>query len=491
MYIAKNIFTGFKACAMKIQNISITNYTKPNFNNNQKTSSYISKPIQPDTVSFSGRLQELTPEEKYERAMEIVDCFSEDQIMYMDDFDQRHLEGIQYGLKSFEGMSFKEIYFLLSNMGEITVPVARFCSGKCPVCAVDALPKDRAEKNMIHKMDFEDYSNFTNDLKSIGERLGFDMYESAMSKKSPLAAIMGDRPATALFYDSDCKDVWLEDKEGKIHEYPELNKMLYDATEMGGIFDTAGWSPTNTKVQTRMENLAKYYSSTKHQKEIEQINISINPYHGIMEKANEYKNKGDLEGYNRLKNNYVKNIANAIYTFTPLLDFRGYDFLTKAFKDDADPLFDDYKKPVLKQLQNEIVDAVEQRYKEDLKNKNHKFVRKQKDIDVLMKKIKLRIGDDYSIYTKFNPSGRKNMFSKIPVETKMYFPNNTPLGQVVEQTSMLVDVNGKIYFKNDFEVFETDKSFNFKNKDKNTKQILPRPNERIISLKDREFIEPD
>lgn len=474
---------------MKVQNISTIPFLKRNIDNSQreKAVAFSTQPVLQDTVSFK-RQPELTPEQKFERAMDIVSCFSHDQIMHMDDFDQGHLEGIQYGLKSFEGMNFKEIYFLLSNMNELCVPLIRDCAGMCPVCAVNGLPKDRSADNMIHKTDFEDFSNFTHDLKSIRERLGFDMEENAMSKQPPWAGMFGYKPVVFLFYDSDCKDIVLEDKDGKIHEFPELNKMLFDATKMKGIFDTAGWSRTNAKVQKRMEALADYYSKPEHQKEIEQINISFNTYHGIMEKANQFKNKGDIDGYNRLRAIYVKNIANAMYTFTPLIDFNAYQILLKAFDDNDDSQFADYKTPVLEELMQDVFEALEKRYKEDLDNNNYKFVSNNQDISVLMSKIKSKSDD---ITTQFIPSARNNMFSKISVDENKYFQKNTPVNEVLNGANMLVDMNGKIYFRSDFEVFATDKSFNFKNKDKKTKQIYPEPAEKIISVKNRDFIDSE
>ncbi len=471
---------------MKIQNISFAHYAKSKINNNQKHISYDTNPIPGDSVSFKGR-KELTPEEKFERAMDIVSCFSKEQIQNMDDFDQGHLEGIQHGLKTFEGMNFKEIYFLLSKMGELCVPVIRDCSGMCPVCSVNGLPKDRKTPELLDRIDFEDYSNFTHDLKTINERLGFDMEEAALSERSLLEKFIGLTPMVSLFHDSDCKDVWIKDKDGKIHEFPELNKMLFDATGIKGIFDTTGgWSRSNEKVQKRMESLADYYTKPENQNEIEQINISLNPYHGIMEKANKFKNKGDIDGYNRLKSTYVKNIANAMYTFTPLIDFDAYQILAKAFQDDEDSKFDDYKVPVLEQLKEEVFEVLEKRYSDDLKNKNYKFVKNKGDISDLMNKIKRK---SYGVSVAFLPSARKNIFSDIPVDQKYIFPKYSALGPVLKKTDLFVDINGKIYFKNDFQVFKTDKSFNFKNKDRPTKQIYPQPEKRIISIENRDFID--
>lgn len=171
----------------------------------------------------------------------------------MTDIEQKNLEGIQYSLKTFENLSFPQIYFLLSNMGEISVPIIRDCSGRCPVCNVNGRPKER-NTNAISCMDFDDFKNFTDDLKEITRRLNFDCAEKSLEKLILATKEYGyfTTPSSALFYDSDGKDIWLKDANGIIHEFPELNKMLYDATGIKGIFDTAGWSPRNSLVQKRI-----------------------------------------------------------------------------------------------------------------------------------------------------------------------------------------------------------------------------------------------
>lgn len=171
----------------------------------------------------------------------------------MTDIEQKNLEGIQYSLKTFENLSFPQIYFLLSNMGEISVPIIRDCSGMCPVCNVNGRPKER-NTNAISCMDFDDFKNFTDDLKEITRRLNFDCAEKSLEKLILATKEYGyfTTPSSALFYDSDGKDIWLKDANGIIHEFPELNKMLYDATGIKGIFDTAGWSPRNSLVQKRI-----------------------------------------------------------------------------------------------------------------------------------------------------------------------------------------------------------------------------------------------
>lgn len=441
-----------------------------------------------DTVSFTGR-EKLSPVERYERAMDIIDCFTKDQIQNMDAFDQSHLEGIQYGLKSFEGMSFKDIYFLLSRTENLTIPLYRDCSGRCAACFLNGRPKEHnlENKNLIERTDFEDFKTLAEDLKEIVKRTKFDCRLKGLENMAKKYSAFGE-PLTALFYDSDSKDTWLKDKNGNIHEFPELNKMLYDAVGVKGLFDTAGWSPTNKKVQERIERTVEYYTNNKNQNELECFNISLNTYNGLMKKANDFKEKGDLDGYNRMRAQYVKNIANAMYTFTPLLNCGMYQVMAKCVSEDEGKEFDNYKTPVLKSLEEDIINALRQRYEQDLEQGNTKFVKDEIDIDMLIDEQKNSITRPL---TNLSPNPVNELFSKLPEDDDYYFIKDNEYAdfyKVLDNAdSVIIDMNGKIYLANDNETFETELQLNFKNKDKETKQIYPIPDERKLNIKNKTF----
>lgn len=460
-------------------NITEKIYKKHIFFNNYKLTT--------DTVSFKGNREILTIE-KYERAINIVNSYSKKQIQNMTDLEQKNLEGIQYGLKTFENLSFPQIYFLLSNMGEISVPVIRDCSGMCPVCNVNGRPKER-NTNAISRIDFEDFKNFTNDIKEISRRLNFDCAAKSLEKLMNDTKEYGyyTTPTSALFYDSDGKDIWLKDSKGIIHEFPELNKILYDATGIKGIFDTAGWSPRNTQVQKRMERLVSYYSKPENQKEVDQINISVNPYHGIMEKANEYKNNGDMASYERMKKAYINNIVNTMYTCTPLLDSDCYQILIKAVDSKQDNRFKDYDQEVCINLIKEIMKTLFDKYLEDIQNENYKYVKNFEEAQICTSK---QVKKFSTLLTNLIPSAKNNMFSEIK-DNYSYIKNKkkATYNDVMQKklNSILVDVNGKVYINNDHEIFGTDICLNFKNKDKKTKQIYPLPDKRILNTKNKTF----
>ena len=263
--------------------------------------------------------------------------------------------------------------------------------------------------------------------------------------------------------------------------------MLYEATGIKGIFDTAGWSPRNTVVQNRMEKLINYYSNPKNQKEIDQINISVNPYHGIMQKANEYKNKGDMGSYERMKNVYVNNIVNAMYTCTPLLDSDCYQILIKALDSEKDSRFKDYDKDVCINLLKEIIKTLFDKYLQDIQNSNYKYVKNFEEAETITSK---HVEKFSALLTNITPSAKSNMFSNIK-DNYSYIKNKkkASFNDVMQKklNNVLVDVNGKVYINNDHELFETDICLNFKNKNKKSKQIYPLPDKRILNTKDKTF----
>lgn len=475
---------------MQIKNIS---FSLPLNVNSKVIKPVIKTHSQPlcDTVSFKGKqYSDLSPQEKLERALNIVDALTQEKIMNLSDRDIEELEGIQYGLKTFEGMSFREIYFILCNLGELSLPVYRDCAGMCPACNVNGRPAQFSKPENLRRMDYEDFENFTNDLKEISTRLNFDLFDKAVFKniKDNVDSGIFTFPGTALFYDSDGKDIWLKDKDGNVHEFPELNKKLYESTGIRGIFDTAGWSKNDKKTQARMERLVDYYSDLGNQQEIDQVNISFNTYNGLLQKANEYKEKGDFVGYERMKKVYTSNIANALYTFTPLVDEEFFSVFTKAVDYGAPSKFDDYKKMSIFGLAEDVIYHLIDRYEEDLKNKNYKYVRSKEDIYELIKSFVKIFGVPSTV---LSPSARENIFSDLNKEKFDYIKDNknATYDDVVNQrlTNILIDMNGKVYLSNDLELYETDMQLNFKNKDKQTKQIYPLPEKRILRVKEKSF----
>ena len=438
-----------------------------------------------DCVSFKkNENRDIVEYAKYKKAMAYAKKLSTNDVLNLNKKDIQNLEGIQYNLKSFQGLTFQEIYFLLTKINDFTIPLYRDCAGMCLACYANGRPAEHQKKDQIRRIDFEDFKNFTNDLKTISQRLHYNFVDNA-TKCNKARGLLYSHPNSSLFYDSDCKDIWLEDKNKKVYEFPELNKMLYDATGIAGLFDTAGWAKSNSKVQKRMEALAQYYSKPCNQKELNQINISINTYNGVVEKANEYKRKGDTQNYEKLLNIYASNIANAMYTFTPLLGTKIYGTITRAVNNREDSKFNDYKNTTLNKIIQKILNILEERYKEDLKKENYKFVKNKNDIITIMEQQKALFGPTDDL---LSPSARKNIFSDLGKNNVEYIDTN--ILKTVEHVllglngNLLIDVNGKTYMGNDTELFKTDIQLNFMNKHKNSKTLYPIANEKILRIKE-------
>lgn len=436
---------------------------------------------------FTKTTPSLTPEEKFKKASKFAKELPQHEIQSMSEETQEKLEGIQYGLKTFEGMKFKEIYFILSNAGGFTIPLYRDCAGRCAACYLNGRPKDNTSQ--LERMDYDDYKNLTQDLKVLTNRINFDCKTKGIQNAIKHHNMSIGESLTALFYDSDSKDTWLKDKDGVVHEFPELNKMLYDATGIKGLFDTAGWSPKNTKVQERVERTVDYFKNPEHVDEILQINVSLNTYHGLMKKANDYKAKGDIDGYHRMRNQYVKNVANAMYTMTPLLDTWSYNVMVKCVDNSESDKFAPYKEDVCNELRDDVLETLRERFLDDFHEGNTKFVKSYHDIHTLVGK---HLNAMSANNTYLSPSPKDKLFADLynPNPSYIKYKKHVRLDEVLKEAdNVLIDLNGKVYFTNDEEVFETNTQLNFKNKDKESKQIYPIPDKRKINIKKRKFVQ--
>ena len=190
-------------------------------------------------------------------------------------YNLKSIEGIQKGIKIFEGLSLKEIRFLGQDLH--TIIVKRGCYNKCLHCYAGA----QKPKKEFSEMLFEDFKALIEGFEKLKAKSGIN-FISDSSKNT----------YRSLVYDADNIDIGIKDLQGNIHEFPELNKMLYKCTKQKGIFDTSGW-PIHSKIyQQRAERIISYYSNENNINELYQFNISINPFHSILVKSNELNEKG-------------------------------------------------------------------------------------------------------------------------------------------------------------------------------------------------------
>ncbi len=365
-------------------------------------------------------------------------------------FDSDKLEGIQYGIEVFKGLSINQIKLLTSNLNEFLI--MRGCSHRCSSCAANAVPQHfKKDSNIISSMTKEDFDSFVDGISELNQRLGINTLESyILSVKK-------------LFHDGDCMEIEMKDKNGNIYDFMDTTQLLQSKLKLKGYFDSVGWNPKSEKYQRRAEKFIKYFKENN--KQFDQIAISVNPFDGILEKANLYKKEGNVKKALEYKNIYTDRIANAIFTFTPVIKENNFGFLTRMKSNN--PLYD---KHMLYSLISDIVRKLENLYNQDLLSKQH-HIKEQSQIDNNMKIIIKKINENFEDIGKIGRA--KELFAS--GEEDM-----TPFGQITKERDLLtkviddnklnlcVDSNGKVYISNYNFFLPTNIQLNFSTKNKNT-----------------------
>lgn len=365
----------------------------------------------------------------------------------IESYDLDKLNGIQKGIKVFKGLSMKKIAFASRFLTEI-LPY-RGCSNQCSHCYANALPQNfKNNSKFINSMLMEDFYSLIDGFSQLSERLGFKIIMPVNFK---------------LFYDSDCIETELLDKKGNIYDFVDVYDLLDKKLNIQTYFNTTGWFPTNEKHQKRAEKFVDYFLNNSDSENPITIQLSVNPFHGLYEKSLELSQKGDLIGAKRNRNLYTDRIANAIYTFTPILDKKNFNFIFRINSQD-----DVHNRDVLTKILDEVLIKVRKKYIEDY-NSSQKYIKSFKDIDnnelkvikkmnqvqkseiaILGRAKKMASGDDSSRWSEYG-----NIKS---------FLESIKSGKA----NKIIDANGKVYSTNGYFVAPTDIQFNFSNKKKKT-----------------------
>lgn len=227
------------------------------------------------------------------------------------------LEGIQEGLKTFEGLSMKQIAFALTDLHSINM--IRGCINHCLHCYANAQP-------FFSRAPFESFKQIMDDILALKKRIGINPVSHR-----------GDKYVDCYF-DADGLNMHLFDKEGKKHDAVELGTLIHKSTGMKAVFDTNGWDRNDREKQKIAEDYVKKLLKNKNSKHFYQINISLNPFNPNYVKAlkdgynpetyspfipiDEVMNPKEptpLKKAEERYREYVKNEANILFTFTPLL----------------------------------------------------------------------------------------------------------------------------------------------------------------------------
>ena len=310
---------------MKIQHIS-QQPSNTKFTPNQLTqNNFYKTSISQDKISFTSKqAKSLHLGERFANKLlkkKLCEC----------DFEK--LEGVQNGLKSFEGLSMKQIAFALTDLHALILVSG--CTNHCLHCYANAQPN-------INRSSYEDLKQICDDISELKNRTGLKPCHHHGIGYIDIG------------FDTDALDCHLFDKDGNKHDYVDIAKIVHKSTGYPMIFDTNGWD--TIEKQTIAENYVKKLIQDKNYKNFLAINISINPFNPKYIKAlnsgydvnmlysplkrislepEEENIPEDLKKAQELYTSYIKRATNTLLTFKPLLKTKQFGIITRVVNDDV------------------------------------------------------------------------------------------------------------------------------------------------------------
>ena len=421
-------------------------------------------------VSFLGVSQKYLNAKQYiERVKQIYE-FLPPKNTDIYEFSLNNLDGIQEGIKVFNGLNMKEIAFLTRTMTEFGVN--RGCHNMCSYCYADAKPPIKETAETINKMSWNDFKSLTDGLNELNDRLGF--YVSGPN-------VSGKRNYISPFHDADGIEVALKDNNGVEHDFIDIADELYRAVGVPVVFDTAGWTPSNKKLQERAERIAAHYSLSENEQILTQFNISFHPFHALHTRQVLLERTGDIERANKFKDLYENRMANAIYTFTPMLESRKMGFIQRVATSN-EPVFDGFREADLQKMHKSIMKKVRVLYEKDLEGEQ-KFSKTSADVEGHLSQIKMLMTGHVASGITLAERGQE-LFGKAnrhALETgDRAFSYNQRMADAKNVKDIfyngmngIVDANGDYYLTSWSATFPTEIKLNFENKGKLTAPIRP------------------
>lgn len=383
---------------------------------------------------------------------------SSNKLMPLRDLSMEALEGLQYGIKVFKGLTMKDIQYLSENLHVIAVN--RGCTNMCAHCYADAKPSKRA-------MSWEDFTSITDGFKTIRERLcGLPLYGETMTSGADTMLYR----STELFYDADCMTLELKDKDGNVHDFTEMVDELYSMGRKS-VFDTSGWNPSNEKLQKRAEKYVEFFSKPENMEKLNQFNVSFNVFNASYVAAVKALQAGDRDKYNLLRQKYVDRIANAIFTFTPIfLKQDKLGIITRAFGQNAKNA-KHFNIDAMASLINDVQEKLNNLYYKDMFGEQ-KFVKNEAEIEACMFAI---IPQFMTIDTGLNSVGRMQDFMKaFKIKAPMQDHSDSKKIMIEDLKEngryhrylahKLIDADGKVYHMDYARFFPTEIQLNLDNK---------------------------
>ena len=375
------------------------------------------------------------------------------------DFCMEPLEGLQYGIKAFKGLTMKEIQYLSENLHVIAVK--RGCKNMCAHCYADAKPQKR-------EMSWEDFTSITRGFKTLRKRFhNLDIF----GENNPISKEDLIYRTTELFYDADCMNLAIKDKKGKLYDFTELATELYESLGRKTAFDTSGWNRNNQLMQVRAEKYAQYFSKKENMDKLNAFNVSFNVFNASYVASRRALKNGDFDKAKRLREKYVDNMVNTLFTFTPVLDNPKFHLLVRCFDSSAKNA-NGFDKKSLASLAQEVVDKLIELYKKDL-NGNKKYIKTDQQLEYTVANVVFKMNH---LDTSLNSSGRMKKFMQdfnIKAPLMEYDASMENVKKELAQNGRyhkyimhrLIDADGKVYHMNYARFFPTEIQLNLSQKD--------------------------
>ena len=214
--------------------------------------------------------------------------------------DLSRFEGIQRDIPLFDGkkkIALTDIAFITKHLE--TLNLFRGCRVNCSHCLKDAKPPLKGSETIL----FEDLERFLNGFKALSERFEFNVlngtkYLSIVDDSNP-----SDTPIKGLT---------------RMYSVVDAMNLIYQKLQIPTLFVTSGWNKSSKYAQNNAENLVKMVKNNP--ETIKDIEISINPFSGIMEKSRESLKNKSPENANFFRNIYTSRMANVLATFIDLFN---------------------------------------------------------------------------------------------------------------------------------------------------------------------------
>ena len=213
----------------------------------------------------------------------------------LDKVNTKLLEGIQAGIPLFDGknqVKLNDIAFITKKFE--TLNLFRGCNVGCTHCLKNAMPFSKKNSSIL----FEDLMRLTDGFKTLSERLGFN--------------ILNGNDYINIIDDANPIEAPIKGLTGS-HDLSEAINNIYNSLRIPVLIVTSGWNKNNLFAQQSAEKLNT--DAILNPQLFKSIQISINPFSGIMEKSREALNGGNKEKAALLRNEYVDRMVNAFLTF--------------------------------------------------------------------------------------------------------------------------------------------------------------------------------